>query len=175
PTLIIQNELNDCKNNKRYIIKPLLVNKLKTSLIDIFYRKSIDNNLLENNLDINNIRRDIKILVVEDNKINQKVAVKTLKNLGYESDIADNGIEAINKINDKKYDLVFMDMQMPEMNGIEATIEIRKSNESLIIIALTANAMNEDKELCLVSGMNDYISKPLKIEEIKNIISKYFF
>lgn len=116
-----------------------------------------------------------QLLLVEDNKINQVVASALLKQAGVIFDIAENGLEAIVKLNAKQgkpYKLVLMDCQMPEMDGYQATKAIRegdagKGNENITIIALTANAMQGDKEKCLAAGMNDYLSKPLDLAALK--------
>ncbi len=94
--------------------------------------------------------------------------------IGYKIDFAGNGIEAVEAVKIKKYDLIFMDMQMPEMDGLEATGEIRNLDITQpIIIALTANAMLDDKNLCLEAGMNDFIAKPLRFERLVEILEKY--
>ena len=121
-----------------------------------------------------------RILLVEDNKINIKVAKALLKKLGYEVDIAINGLEAIEILKVKKYDIVFMDVQMPMMNGFEATLEIRRNSSCIVnskvpIIAMTANAMTGDNEMCINAGMDDYLSKPIYLNDIKNIIEKWIF
>lgn len=127
----------------------------------------------------NAMQEKLKILLVEDNTVNQKVALRLLLKLGYQADIAGNGIEAIKALELKKYDLIFMDMQMPEMDGIEATREIRRrwegSDSNPIIIAMTANAMQGDRERCIEAGMDDYISKPVKLEKVEGAISQWFF
>ncbi len=106
----------------------------------------------------------LKILVVEDNQVNQLLAVRTLEKEGHRTDVANNGIEAVKAVQTIPYDLVLMDVNMPVMDGIEATREIRKLSDArgrIPIIALTANAMTGDKERFLAAGMNDYLSKPL--------------
>ena len=115
------------------------------------------------------------ILIVEDNFVNQKIVRKFLLKSGYSNiHIVENGLLALNEVQDKKYDLILMDVNMPEMNGIQATQEIRKLEvEQPVIVALTANALEEEKENCLEAGMNDYLSKPIKINELKNILQKY--
>jgi CheY-like chemotaxis protein len=96
--------------------------------------------------------------------------------MGYEADVAANGLEALGLLHLKKYDIVFMDVQMPEMDGITATKEIRKlfpNLPELVIIAMTANALQGDKERCLSAGMDDFISKPIKITAIQDAIIKW--
>ncbi|MGD0037031.1 MAG: PAS domain S-box protein [Bacteroidota bacterium] len=119
----------------------------------------------------------MNILIVEDNIINQKLIVRVLKIIGEEVDIANNGSEALDAALKKKYDIILMDIQMPEMDGYEATRRIRadvvKANQP-IIIALTANALQGDREKCIEAGMNDYLSKPIQIDEVKRIIKKWY-
>lgn len=114
----------------------------------------------------------LKILLVEDNLVNQKVALKVLSRMGYSADVADNGLRAIQILQKSNYDVVFMDIQMPEMDGKTATKAIRQFStvDSPYIIAMTANAMIGDRETYLNSGMNDYISKPISIEKIGNAL-----
>jgi CheY-like chemotaxis protein len=112
-----------------------------------------------------------RILVVEDNAVNQMVAVRLLEKLGYSADIAANGIEALSAVQRISYDLMLMDCQMPEMDGFEATMRLRRRETGIgchiPIIAMTANAMAGDRESCLAAGMDDYIAKPVRIEELK--------
>lgn len=122
--------------------------------------------------------RDANILLVEDNAINQKIIILSLKNAVKNIDIAHHGKEALDKFGTSKYDLILMDIQMPVMNGIIATKKIRElesaTNSHTPIIAITANALSGDKETCLAAGMNDYISKPfhvdLLIQKMKNLL-----
>ena len=119
-----------------------------------------------------------KLLVVEDNKVNQLIARSILKNLGYHADIAHNGFEALDILRIKSYDIVFMDIQMPEMGGIEATRHIRDTSSGVInnnvpIIAMTANAMKGDREICIKSGMDDYVSKPVSVNAIRDVVEKW--
>jgi CheY-like chemotaxis protein len=115
------------------------------------------------------VRCPLGILLAEDNTFNQKLATHLLKQMGYRADIAGNGLEAIQSIERQHYDVILMDVQMPEMDGLEATRQIctrwaRKDRP--YIIAMTANAMQGDREMCLQAGMDDYISKPIRIEEL---------
>lgn len=116
----------------------------------------------------------LNILIAEDNATNQKLAERVLTKLGYKPEKALNGEEALFAHEKRSYDLILMDMQMPIMDGLEATGKIRLlSGKQPIIIATTANAMAEDRKMCLDAGMDDYISKPLKVEELVKIIEKW--
>ncbi|WP_207423435.1 hybrid sensor histidine kinase/response regulator [Desertivirga brevis] len=110
----------------------------------------------------------LNILLVEDNIINQKLAMRILTKLGYEPGLANNGQEAVDMLTDRQYDVVLMDMLMPLMDGLEATRYIRKNHQHQpVIVAMTANAMAEDRDACINAGMNDYITKPINIEILK--------
>jgi signal transduction histidine kinase/ActR/RegA family two-component response regulator len=116
----------------------------------------------------------LKILLAEDNLVNQKVAIFTLKKLGYIADIANNGLEVLAMLENQFYDIILMDMQMPEMDGVTATKIIRQSSQNQpYIIALTANALEADHQLCLDAGMNKFMTKPIVIEEISRVLSEY--
>ena len=109
----------------------------------------------------------LRILLVEDNKMNQKVALALLGRLGYAADLAENGLEAVEAATRQRYALILMDMQMPVMDGLDASRRIRSSagpNVNCPIIALTANAMQSDREACRAAGMNDFLSKPFSRE-----------
>ncbi|MBN1948663.1 MAG: response regulator [Candidatus Cloacimonetes bacterium] len=115
----------------------------------------------------------LHILLAEDNAINQKIALKILEKMGYLADVAANGLEVLQALERQNYDLIFMDIQMPEMDGLEATDRIIRQYPATTrpkIIAMTANAMQGDKEKCLQAGMDDYISKPVTIEGIKKAL-----
>jgi signal transduction histidine kinase/DNA-binding response OmpR family regulator len=118
--------------------------------------------------------RPLKILLAEDNVVNQKLALTLLKRMGYRADVAANGIEALEAVRRQHYDLILMDVQMPEMDGLEATRVILKEFDSARprIVAMTANAMQGDRELCLQAGMYDYISKPIQVKELREALMK---
>jgi len=120
--------------------------------------------------------RTLRVLVAEDNPINQKVALSMLHKIGCTVDIASNGRETLERIQARVYDLVFMDCQMPEMDGFEATEAIRKLEngaQQIPIIAMTAHAMPSDRERCLAAGMNDYLTKPLSIEQLRTMLARW--
>jgi PAS domain S-box-containing protein len=119
-------------------------------------------------------RHPLTILLAEDNVVNQKVALKILDRMGYRADVASNGMEAVAAVGRQRYDVILMDVQMPEMDGVEATTRIRERQRvnRPWIIALTANALRGDKERYLGVGMDDYLSKPIKIEELAHALER---
>ncbi len=123
------------------------------------------------------LERPHRILLVEDNPVNLKIGLKLLEKMGLRADAAGNGKEALDALRDLPYDLVLMDCQMPEMDGYEATRHIRASkslpNPDLPIVAMTANAIVGDREKCLEAGMNDYVSKPVRPEELAGVLLKW--
>ena len=117
-----------------------------------------------------------RVLVVDDNAVNQRVAVRMLERLGLRIDVAGNGLEAVRMLRELPYDAVFMDCQMPEMDGYAATREIRrteKPGQHMAIIAMTAEALAGAREHCLSAGMDDYISKPVKLDDLSRAIQKW--
>ncbi len=122
------------------------------------------------------LHANLRLLVVDDNPVNQKVAVKMLEKLGYRVDVAGNGNEALAALTRHRYNLVFMDCQMPELDGFETTRMIRSHEQPgthLPIIAMTANAMQGDREHCLASGMDDFVSKPVKSQDLSAILGRW--
>ena len=124
----------------------------------------------------------LQILLCDDNSINQKVATRILQQIGYKPDVVTNGLEALDALDKKKYDFVFMDVMMPEMDGLDATREIRRRQKDhasenyncrIVIIAMTAQAMQGDREKCLASGMDDYLAKPIRPSDVSNMITKW--
>ncbi|MCB8948176.1 MAG: response regulator [Ardenticatenaceae bacterium] len=120
-------------------------------------------------------RHPLRILLAEDNQINQKVALRLLKRMGYQADVASDGLEVLEALKAQRYDVVLMDVQMPRLDGVAATEKIRNgwpTNQQPHIIAMTANALSGDREKYLVAGMNDYLSKPVKIQELAAALQK---
>jgi CheY-like chemotaxis protein len=123
---------------------------------------------------INALPSELSILIAEDNLINQKVAQSIFKNIGYEIDIAKNGLEAVEMMNTTTYDVVFMDLLMPEMDGYQATCEIRNAGHTQPIIAMSADETDETRAAAFEAGMNEYMLKPARVESIKQLLIKLF-
>jgi len=173
-----------------YLTKPVKAHRLFECLVNaIAPGVAIDRSLanptenLASAID-NRELASLKILLVEDTPINQKVGLNQLKVLGCAADVANNGAEALSMLALKKYDIVLMDCQMPILDGYEATLELRRleaadaagsMNPQLhtVVIAMTANALKGDREKCLAAGMDDYISKPISIEKLKSVLENW--
>jgi len=120
-------------------------------------------------------RYPLRILVAEDNPVNLKVVTRTLGRMGYRPDIAGSGLEVLDALQLNRYDLILMDIQMPDMDGIEGTKIIRAlhpGGQNPRIVAMTAHAMNGDKERCFEAGMDDYLSKPIRVEELVSVLER---
>ena len=128
-------------------------------------------------------RLPLRVLLCDDNLINQKVALRLLQQMGYKADVANNGLECLAALERQPYDIVFMDVQMPEMDGLEATRQIRERQKNpastghfksnIAIVAMTANAMQGDREKCLSAGMDDYVAKPVRPDDVRLIIERW--
>ena len=118
----------------------------------------------------------LRILLAEDNAVNQKLATLTLKKMGYGTDVAGNGLEVLTALARQDYDLIFMDIQMPEMDGSEATKAVieQYGDKRPVIIAMTANAMEGDREKFMEAGMDDYVTKPINLKIIQNVLKKVY-
>jgi signal transduction histidine kinase/CheY-like chemotaxis protein len=163
-------------NNKNlhyddFIIKPIKKQKLASLISKYFYNEEKSTNNIKSKDSSNlSVEFPAKILMVEDNIVNQKIMERMLVKLGYKIQIASNGSEALVKLLEKPYDLVFMDLQMPVMDGLKATKKIRKiisADQQPYIMAMTANALEGDKQRCLEAGMDDYLSKPLTVTTLR--------
>jgi chemotaxis family two-component system sensor kinase Cph1 len=172
---IIAEDLPDGLSNERVEMAKALINKGIDKKINLVPSSVIivDKNSKQDS------SNSLRILLVEDNQFNQMIALRLLAKLGYKADCAVDGFEVLKALEIKSYDLILMDVQMPEMDGIEATRRIRllekesDSGNRLAIVAMTANAMAEDRENCFAIGMDDFISKPIRIEYLAEILKKY--
>jgi len=120
-------------------------------------------------------RHPLRILLAEDNVVNQKLALRILQQMGYRADLASNGLEAIESVRRQKYDVILMDVQMPEMDGLDAAREICarwQPHERPRIVAMTANAMQGDRDMCLAAGMDDYLTKPIRVERLVEALTQ---
>ena len=169
-------ELKESPYINSFMIKPVRSNTLKHTIQRSLNRET-DIAEQGSTLDNNNITFQGSILLVEDTKENQIIALAMLSNLGLNVQLAENGLEAIQIISDKCFDLVFMDCLMPELDGYQTTRLIRSrqtdSDKRVPIIALTANAFDSAKEKCLASGMDDFISKPYDEADIIKVLQEY--
>ena len=163
-----------------YLTKPVRHSELFEALKVILTGKSCKSErTIVTQHSLQDMRPDkVSLLLVEDNIVNQKVALALLRKLGLSADVAANGIEAVKALELTSYDLVLMDVQMPEMDGYEATRQIRDPeskvcNHNVPIIAMTANAMLGDREACLDAGMNDYLAKPVKPQVLAEMLDKW--
>ncbi len=166
------------ENNRTLCLSiPLESHQLYNKLSQLLHNKitSTDHSVFQTQKESHWIPNyELRILVVEDDLVNQEISSMMLKELNCHVDIANNGLEAVNTIKRNLYDVVFMDCQMPEMDGYEATQLIRsQGNSKLPIIALTANVMPKDKALCIESGMNDYLTKPIKRSTLSATLKKW--
>jgi CheY-like chemotaxis protein/HPt (histidine-containing phosphotransfer) domain-containing protein len=171
------------------LIKPIRQNQMQSVLAQVLggFKRLGKKLPVTAQLDTNLANRlPLRILLADDNLINQKVAFQLFKQMGYQADLANNGLEVLQAVERQRYDLVFMDIQMPEMDGVEATRRIRQheqqegrlggtavSRPPLIIIAMTANAMQGDRERFLAAGMQDYIPKPVRPEVVQTAIERW--
>jgi CheY-like chemotaxis protein len=156
-----------------YLHKPIKASQLFDALVSILADRPVhvrERGVARSELDPEMARRHpLRILLAEDNVVNQKVALRLLGQMGYRADVAGNGLEAIEAIERQTYDVVLMDVQMPELDGFEASREINRrwpGDRRPRIVAMTANVMQGDRELCVAAGMDDYVSKPIRVEEL---------
>ena len=168
------------KESIPYLVKPVKASQLYDAMVGVFVAESQRiqerEEVIKSQFDPEMGKRlPLRILLAEDNVINQKLALRLLERLGYRADMAANGLETLDALRRQTYDVVLMDVQMPEMDGLEATREICQEwprQQRPRIIAMTANAMKEDREKCLAAGMDDYFSKPIRVEELVEALHK---
>ena len=153
-----------------YLLKPVDPEELREAICESF--PDIEDEL--HNQDVKSIKSGLEILVVEDNKMNSIVIGTMLRTLGYSPDFAVNGIEACQMSAEKRYDLILMDLVMPEMDGYEATKQILMHDRKALIVAFTADNMPDARRKAELSGLKEFISKPVRIDHLKRILRKYF-
>jgi PAS domain S-box-containing protein len=159
---------------KAFLTKPVKEAQLGSALLRIFWEEKSAEPKRETALPPAR-NQDLRILLAEDNPVNQKVALAMLSHLGYKADVAVNGRDVLKILEQKSYDVILMDIQMPEMDGLEATRSIRSSLPGARqpkIIAMTAYTLQGDREQCLAAGMDEYISKPVKMEELREALER---
>ncbi|MCP4544548.1 MAG: response regulator [Chloroflexi bacterium] len=161
------------KNWISYLTKPVKTLELYNVLVSILGKtKRVETECVDVEM---GERFPLRILVAEDNIVNQKLALRFLERMGYRADVVGNGLEAIEAVQRQPYDVVLMDVQMPEVNGLEATRRIRQEpniGERLYIVAMTADTTQKDRGACLAAGMNDYVSKPIRVQELLTALKK---
>jgi two-component system sensor histidine kinase/response regulator len=175
------NDLTRCRELgvSRYLLKPVRESELREAVMAVFSRDlaSITPPLLQIAEQTPPVPiASLRILVAEDNPVNQRLVLRLLEIRGHRVTVADDGRQAVAAVREKDFDLIFMDVQMPHMSGVEATALIRRDEESggrrLPIIALTAHAMKGDREKCLASGMDGYLAKPIRAHELDAILER---
>jgi len=159
-----------------FLAKPLKPARLAEALSAAFSGNSVRKAEGTSGLDPNLARRiPLRILIAEDNLVNQKVAVRLLQRMGYRPEVAANGMDVLQELDRNDYDLVLMDVHMPEMDGLEATRRIRAQRpqgNGLRIVAMTASAFSDDRAECMAAGMDDYITKPVRIVELQSALER---
>ncbi len=177
--IMVMISLNDRKGNllncitmgiDHYIVKPFEIKELYDILRSSF--PQVDNTILSGEDD--NFRKDLRILIVEDNKMNQKVIGAMLKSLGYSFDFADDGFAGLIQAKTRRYDVIFMDLLMPEMDGFESARRILEYDNTLLIVAFTADNLPDSRRKAELSGIKVFIPKPVRIEDLKKFFTKFF-
>jgi CheY-like chemotaxis protein len=153
-----------------YLIKPFDISELIEAIKTSF--KYVQDNLSES--EKGGIRTDLKILIVEDNVMNQKVLGTMIKSLGLNYDVAVDGYSGYRMAVEQKYDLIFMDLLLPEMDGYDSSRKIIEKDKDALIIAFSADSMPESKRKAELSGIKDFIAKPVRIDELKRLFARYF-
>jgi PAS domain S-box-containing protein len=182
PVILLSSAYSDLTEERReylfsgYYMKPIKHSLLLKSIIRILTSLALEDERKKARIaeEEDKSIKEVSILLAEDNAVNQKLATLTMKNMGYTIDVVDNGREAVDAVGKNSYDLIFMDVQMPEMDGVEATHAIIKKfgRKRPVIVAMTANAMEGDRERFLGEGMDDYVSKPISVDAIRQVIDR---
>jgi PAS domain S-box-containing protein len=155
--------------------KPLKASQLYNALVRLLAGRAEEPEAADGDSQRPAVRSSLRILLAEDNVVNQKVALRLLERLGYDADVASTGLEALEALERRRYDLVLMDVQMPELDGLDASRRIRErwpAETRPRIVAMTANAMPEDREACFAAGMDDYLAKPIRPDELAEALSR---
>jgi CheY-like chemotaxis protein len=177
--IIIVISSNDLKGNllkcitmgiDHYIVKPYDIKELYDTLRTSFPQTD----KIAPETEKEKTRKDLRILVVEDNKMNQKVIGTMLKSLGYSFDFADDGFAGLIQAKTRRYDVIFMDLIMPGMDGFESARKILEYDNTLLIVAFTADNMPDSKRKAELSGIREFIPKPVRIDDLKKFFSRYF-
>jgi CheY-like chemotaxis protein len=164
-----------------YLMKPIRQSELREAIARVLGAETPEGAIpLITRYSLHDAREpgsSLKVLLAEDNAVNQRLAVRLLEKRGHRVVVAANGLEALAALKKESFELVFMDVQMPEMDGIEATVAIReeekRSGEHVPVIALTAHAMKGDREKCLAAGMDGYLTKPIRPPELDEVLEEY--
>jgi CheY-like chemotaxis protein len=153
-----------------YLVRPLGIGDLAGAIRNCFplIEKGVSS------YDPETIKKDIGILIVEDNKMNQKVIGTMLNTLGYSCDFAEDGYEGFLKAKNKKYDLILMDLILPEMNGFDSARKILAIDKSVLIVAFSADNMPDTRKKAELSGIREFVAKPVRIEDLKKLFARYF-
>jgi PAS domain S-box-containing protein len=169
----------DSEGFAAYLHKPIKPSQLFDTLVSVLAERPVhvrERGVTRSEFDPDMARRHpLRILLAEDNVVNQKVALRLLGQMGYRADVAANGLEAIDAVERQTYDVVLMDVQMPELDGFEASREINRrwpGGRRPRLVAMTANALQGDRELCVAAGMDDYVSKPIRVEELVGALER---
>jgi CheY-like chemotaxis protein len=163
---------------KAFLAKPLRLSQLYDTLVSLLAREVTAKPTAAAKPQMDPemaTRHPLRILLAEDNVVNQKLALRLLQQMGYRADLASNGIEAVESVARQTYDVVLMDVQMPEMDGLEASRRITAAlpaSRRPRIVAMTANAMQGDREMCMAAGMDDYVAKPIRVDQLVEALSQ---
>jgi PAS domain S-box-containing protein len=186
PIIILSSAYPDITKEEKdhlfqfYFTKPIKQSQLLNSMHEIFGNSKIKKTELNEHREVSlselGANYPLRILLAEDNAVNQKLATLTLKKMGYGTDVAGNGLEVLTALERQSYDLIFMDIQMPEMDGSDATKAVieKYGDKRPVIIAMTANAMEGDREKFMEDGMDDYVTKPINLKVIQNVLKKVY-
>ncbi len=168
-----------------YLTKPVKQSQLFDCLMVVLHRQGLTGTtpaatprIVTRHALADRHKRNVRVLLAEDNAVNRRVALKTLEKLGYRADAVTNGREAVDALSSRQYDVVLMDVQMPEVDGLEATRMVRDPGSAVLdhdvpVVALTAHARAEDREQCLAAGMDDYLSKPIRPDELAAVLARF--